>query len=155
MRGFIFWFKRYVLERYRNKPKIILEHFTNNGYIIKDKDWCQINLGIKNKGTITAKNINVKIESIIQDNTNKIPKSNIFLHLITIEKLQSEDYTFIPIIIVTRDNDLIEIPRHRFKFERKNFDITFFVTGDNIISFRKSFEYIDSTDHNKVKFLAS
>ena len=76
------------------------------------------------------------------------------MHLITIEKLQSDDYTFIPIIIVTSNNNLIEIPRHRFKFERKNFDTTFFVTGDNIISFRISFKYIDSTDHNKVKFLA-
>ncbi len=140
-----------ISEKNRNRPKIKIEY--NEEIRIADKDWCQLGIKIVNNGKLTAKNINIRIDKIMQNGYNIIPKQNVYLHLISIPALQNGYSNYIPILQAVKDQDVVTFPRmSQIRAKRDTFTIHFLITGDNISVIKKTYKFINSTDHNKITF---
>ncbi|GAG61787.1 unnamed protein product [marine sediment metagenome] len=137
-------------EEKRNRPKIKIEY--NEELRVEDKDWCQLGINIVNNGKLTAKNINIRIEKIIQNGDNLIPEGWRYVHFRSIPALQNGEYQFIAILNATKDQDFVTFSKSKIKSKRDTFTIHFIITGDNISAFKKAYKFINSTDHNKITF---
>jgi len=142
---------RDVIERRRNRPKIILEHRSEAPYVKSDGDLQQLNLKVINKGRVTAKNLNLRIQKIMQNGKN-IDLAQFPLDFCEeIPSLRSGDSKLVPLLkLICKDPDWVEISNTSYRFRRANSQIDLLVVGDNIIGVNKSFRLVDLSD-SKVK----
>jgi hypothetical protein len=138
---------RDVITRWRNRPKVVLEK-----QVTSDRTFIQYNLKITNKGNTTARNINVKIESIIQD--NKQIRSGSFPYQINNAiQLQSEEYGFLRLLMVSQNPNSMEIGREGWYIDRQDSTFNILVTGDNISAIRYSYRYVNAIELSQVKLV--
>ena len=129
--------------RWRDRPKIDLNE---GGDYFPDY---RLGFTITNNGRTTAKNVNVKLEKVIQDGTNKLRKYERFSICDTIEMLQYKDWKPIFFIQVVRDSLFMQ----EFNIVRKDTIIELLITGDNFKTFPESFKFIDNSEYDKVKLI--
>jgi len=129
---------------WQNRPKIVLEQEAS-----RDRTHCQFNLKIINKGKTTARDINVKIESILQD-SEPIRSGSFPYPINTAIHLQSEEYSVIRLLLVSQNPNSMEIGREGWYIDRKDSIFNVLVTGDNITAIRYSYRYVDAKELNQV-----
>ena len=162
--GFVALFVAFLPQifRWRDRPKINLEHLNKEGYFKRFPDKYWLFLTIINNGRTTAKNVNVKIEKIIQDGTNQLAKNVHYSVSDTIEMLQYKDWKSIFFIEVKREgliktptsigeSDFINIANINVPFWRKDTVIELLITGDNYKASTKSFKFVDNSEYDKVR----
>jgi len=143
---------RDVIDRRRNRPQITLEHRNEPPYVNSDEGLKQLNLKTTNKGRVTAKNLNLRIQKITQNGKSVNPEKFPLDIYGEIQSLRSGDSVFVPLVEVTRkDADWMEIPNSGFRFRRADTEIYVLVVGENVVGLRKSFRFVNSSDLSKVR----
>jgi len=133
------------LRRWQNRPQVVLEQQDT-----RDRTYCQFNIKIINKGKTTARDINVKIESILQDG-EPIRSGSFPYPINTAIHLQSEEYSLIRLLLVSQNPNNMEVGREGWYIDRNDSTLNVLITGDNITAIRYSYRYVDSTELNKVQ----
>ena len=139
-----------ISEKERNRPKIKIEYLEESR--VEDPDWCQLGINIVNNGKLTAKNINIRIEKIMQNGDNLIPYESRYMNLRSILALQNGEYRSIAILHAHKNHTVVTFVKSQIKAKRDTFIIHFLITGDNIPAVKKTYKFINSTDHNKISF---
>jgi hypothetical protein len=138
---------RDVIDRRRNRPTIVLEHRSEAPYVKAEGDLQQLNLKVTNKGRVTARNLNLRIQKIVQ-NGKRIDLAEFPLDFCEeIPSLRSGDSKLVPLLqLVYKDPDWIEVPNTSYRFGRANSQIDLLVVGDNIVGVNKSFRFVELPD---------
>lgn len=143
---------RDVIDRRGNRPQMTLDHRNEPPYVKSDEDLQQLNLKITNKGRVTAKNLNLRIQRITQNGISVNPERFPLDLNREVPSLRSGDSVFIPLVEVSRrDADWMEVPNSGFRFRRADSDVDLLLVGDNIVGLRKSFRFVNSSDLSKVR----
>jgi hypothetical protein len=121
-----------------NRPKVVVSH-----RIIKESTFYQVNLHIWNQGNTTALNVNVTVDSILQDN-QPIQVASFPYRIGGTFNLQSEEHQLIHLLRIGDQLSNMELGQEDWFINRENSLFNILVTGDNITAIRETFTYTDS-----------
>ena len=129
-----------------NRPKVIVSH-----RIIKESTFHQVNLHIWNQGNTTALNVNVTVDSILQDD-QPIQVTSFPYRISNTFNLQSEEHQLIPLLRIGDQLTNMELGQEGWYINRYDSLFNILVTGDNITAIREAFIYTDSESLPQVRF---
>jgi hypothetical protein len=135
-----------IIMRWWNRPKVVVSH-----RIIKESTFHQVNLHIWNQGNTTAFNLNVTLDSVLQDD-QPIQVASFPYRIGDTVNLQSEEYQLIPLIRIGDQLTNIELGHEGWYINRENSLFNILVTGDNIAAIRQAFILTDSSNLAEVRF---
>jgi hypothetical protein len=129
-----------------NRPKVVVSH-----RIIKESTFHQVNLHIWNQGNTTAINVNVTVDSILQ-NDQPIQVASFPYRIGGTFNLQSEEHQQIHLLRIGDQLSNMELGQENWFINRQNSLFNILVTGDNITAIREVFTYMDSSSLPQVRF---
>lgn len=148
----IFGYRSYT-EQQQNRPKLKIEYNETELMVINDA-FHQFLLRIKNNGSTTALNTNIKIVEVVQDKNNLIkPFEN--NTLLCNERIQCGDYINFNTLFLPK-NGGVEIfykygtQEGRRGYERKDISIKLLITGDNFPAFTKLYKLSNISNLSKI-----
>ncbi len=137
------------LKEFLDRPKIEID---KNGIFRERAGSLFLSLRTINKGRTTAQNVNFKIESITQNNSDvlvsgidKRIETGINLNL------QNGNPHFLPLFEFLDNRELRCLIADTIYLENKSYLVKILVTGDNIKPMQKTFKYIHSSEIKKIK----
>jgi hypothetical protein len=141
----ILWFGDKFI-RWLNRPQVVVSH-----RIVKESTFQQVNLHVWNQGNTTAVNVNVTVDSILQDD-QPIQVASFPYRIGDTFNLQSEEYQLIPLIRIGDQLTNMEFGHEGWYINRESSLFNILVTSDNISAIRESFTYTDSTMLTQLRF---